>query len=355
MSHASAAVARTAASQQLPDLEARLRGLLERSSQGEIKGLAERLLPTSSRHRPARLTAQEGFYWLRISRWLADSLRLTATPEGRALLEDLHWIQYCVYGVFRVQDDLMDGETSDPRLAVQTNHLLVEASRCAARHFAGESPFWEVYRRTIDVTSRAIVTLDSLQRTAERPPHVELELYKDLAACLKIAAAGVCVAANRSGDWRRRISPALDRLAVAAQIVDDLHDVRDDLAGGRINYVTWYMSRPVFASTSEAIEAVVASNLATTDRLSCLLDTAGRLLDEAEELLSATLCPRTHAYLREYRDGLAALGDRIGRSRTTLLSTPGTGSRAASRLERQATGREIVATRARQEDGTGTL
>ena len=320
MSPASAAVARTAGVHEPQDLQARLRGFLERSSQGEGRGLAERLLPTPSGHQPARRSPQEGFYWLQISRWLADSFRLTSTPEGRALLDDLHWIQYCVYGVFRVQDDLIDGETADTRLAVQTNHLLVEASRCAARQFDGDSPFWEVFRETIDATSRAIVTLDRLQRRPERPPHAELELYRDLAACLKIAAAGVCIGAGRDGDWHQLISPALDRLAVAAQIVDDLRDVSDDLADGRINYVAWYLSRPVFAASAEAIEAVVASNLATTDRPTRLLGSAVRLLDDALSRFTPTLCPRTHTFLSDYRDGLGCLGIQIGRDRLALFA-----------------------------------
>ena len=319
MTPASAAVARAAPAHQPPALQERLRGLLARSSRGARRRLAERLLPTPSAGRPARRPPEEGFYWLRVSRWLADSFRLTASAEGRALLGDLHWIQYCVYCVFRVQDDLVDGDAADPRLAVAANQLLVEASRCAARHFAGESPFWAVYRDTIDATSRAIVDLDRLQRTAERPPHAELELYENLAACLKIAAAGVAIAAGRTGDWRNRVSPALDRLAVAAQIVDDLRDLGDDLAQGRINYVAWFMSRPVFATTAEAIEAVVASNLATGDRLSRLMASAGRLLDEAGERVPPTLCPRTHAFLRDYRDGLVELGERIERDRHALL------------------------------------
>ncbi len=322
MSPASAAVARTAAAPQPPDLQARLRGLLERSSRGENRGLAERLLPTPSCDRPARRPPQEGFYWLRISRWLADAFGLTTTTAGRTLLEDLHWIQYCVYGVFRVQDDLVDGETADARLAVEANHLLVEASRCAARHFDGDSPFWTVFRETIDATSRAIVTLDRLQRTPERPPDAELDLYVDLAACLKIATAGVAIAAGREGDLRHRISPALDRLAVAAQIVDDLHDVSDDLAGGRINYVAWYMSRPVFAGTAEAIEAVVASNLANTDRIGQLLDSAGDLLDDAVGRITPTLCPRLRAFLREYGRGLIDLAGQIRRRRLDLMTSP---------------------------------
>ena len=325
MNGASAAAARTGAARRPPDLEARLRGLLDRSSRGAARGLAERLLPTPSRGRPRRLPPEEGFYWLRVSRWLADSFRLTATPEGRALLADLHWIQYCVYAVFRVQDDLLDGETADRRLAVEANHLLVEAARCAARRFPGDSPFWRVFRRTVDATSRAVVELDRLQRSPQRPPRRELDLYRDQAACLGIAAAGVCLAAGREGDWRHRVAPALDRMAVAAQIVDDLRDVGDDLAEGRINHVAWYLSRPVFAASAEAIAAVVASNLATTDRASRLLRSVRRLLDEAVDLLPPTLCPRTHSFLRDYRDGLRSLDERILRSRDRLLTGGGQG------------------------------
>ena len=323
MNGASAAVARIPGARQPLDLEARLRRFLERSSRGETASLAGRLLPTASCGRPARRPAQEGFYWLRVSRWLADSFRLTAGAEGRALLEDLHWIQYCVYCVFRVQDDLIDGETADGRLAVEANHLLVEASRRAARRFAGDSPFWTIFAETIDATSRAIVALDRLQRTPHRPPHVERRLYRDLAACLKIAAAGVCMATGRAGDWRHHVSPALDRLAVAAQVVDDLHDLRDDLADGRINYVAWEMSRPIFAATPEAIEAVVASNLATGDRMGRLLGSMGELLDEAGRLLPATLCPRSHAFLADYRAGLRQLAGQIQRGRLALLEPAG--------------------------------
>lgn len=322
MSAASAAVARTAA---LPAcsassaLEARLQGLLERSPRDAGTALAGRLLPTSSPCRAPRQPPEEGFYWLRISRWLADSFALSDSAAGRSLLGDLQWIQFCVYGLFRVQDDLVDGEAGDPRLAVEANQLLVEASRCAARHFAGDSDFWRVFRETIDATSRAIVSLDRLQRRPERPPHGELAAYEELAACLKIAAAGVSIAAGRDGDWRRRISPALDRLAVAAQIVDDLWDLREDLADGRINYVAWVLSQPVVPATAEAVEAVVASNLATTDRLARLLGSVGGMLERAAAMVPPTLCPRTHAYLNEYREGLLELGGGIGHRRTALL------------------------------------
>jgi hypothetical protein len=299
------------------DLDDRLRALLRGAEKGTAERLAERLLPArladSSRPRHG------GFYWLLIPEWLAEEYELSTTGEGRALLADLSWIQYCVYALFRVQDDLVDGDVADPLLAVEANRLLVEASSRAARHFPGDSPFWRIFSASVAATSSAITLLDPLQRDPDRPPNRELELYADLSASLKIAAAGVAIAAGRPDDWEARISPALDRLGVAAQIVDDLRDVRDDLRQGRINYVAWRLGQPVFGSTREATEAVIASNLATTDRLAELLAEASGLVGEALDRIGPDLCPRAYDYLREYRDGVKGLDERISRSRHDLL------------------------------------
>ncbi len=156
----------------------------------------------------------------------------------------------------------------------------------------------------------------------EREPHAELELYGDLGACLKIASAGVAVASHREREWRTRISPALDRLATAAQILDDLQDVEDDLADGRINYAAWSLSRPILGPSMEAIRAVAASNLATTDRLAALLEVPRRLLAEAEDLVGEA-CPPISGFLDAYRGGIAALESEIGAERSDLLDPSG--------------------------------
>lgn len=314
----SAAVADPARGHTLFDLQGRLRRFLERSGYPNGERLAGRLLPTQLSETPE--LENGSFHWLLIAEWLADSFGLSSTPAGRAMLDDLCWIQFCVYGLFRAQDDLVDGDVEDPLVVVEANQLLVEAASCAARHFKGTSPFWGIFRETIDSTSRAIVQLDRLQRSADRIADAELDLYVDLSACLKIAAAGVALAAGREREWASGISPALDRVAVAAQILDDLHDIQDDLAGGRIDYAAWYLGRPVFGSTPEAIAAVVASNLATTDRLKSLLAGARGLLDEAADLLSPAICPRTHAYLIEYGQGIGALGQHIEDGRRSLFA-----------------------------------
>ena len=301
------------------DLHERLRQLLWRSSQDGGRHLIERLLPAPPANSGAPSLRHDGFYWLLTPEWLADSFGLTSREAGRGLLAELCWIQYCVYALFRIQDDLVDGDTRDTKLAVQANHLLVEAGRCSARHFGGSSPFWDVFQKTIDTTSRTILRLDDLQRSPGRPPGIERQLYAELSACLKIASAGVTLAAGRESDWEKRISPALDNVAVAAQIVDDLWDLRDDLASGQINYAAWYLSRPVFGATPDAIATTVASNLVTTDRLAGLLGEAVEEMDEAIERLGPEMCPCFHAYLNDYRNDVIKLGERIDGSLRDVL------------------------------------
>ncbi len=306
------------------DLEARLRRLLLRADRLERNRLAERLLPASFRDDSATSAvapeARLGFYWLRIAGWLGESFGLTATARGRKLFDDLCWIQYCVYCLFRAQDDLVDGECGEPLLAVEANQLTVEAARCAARWFEGASPFWEIFQDAVDRTSRALVALDDLQRKPEREAHAELGLYVDLGASLKLAAAGVAVASGREREWRERISPALDHLAVAGQVLDDLEDVEDDLAAGRINYAAWWLSRPVFGETREALAAVVAFSLATGDRLGGLVEVARRRAVAAADVLGPAICPPVHRYLGIYRCRIDGVEAAIERRRSALFA-----------------------------------
>lgn len=313
-----AAVAEPAREHPLAGLQGRLHGFLERSSRPHGARLARRLLP--ARSDDALLPEEGEFPWLLVAGWLAESFGLASTAAGRRALPDLRWIQYCVYGVFRVQDDLVDGECGDPLLAVEANQLSSEAARCAARHFDGDSPFWDLFQGSIDQTSRALVTLQDLQRSAEREPHGELALYVDLAASLKIGAAGVAFAAGRERDWVERISPALDHLAVAGQILDDVEDVDEDLAEGRINYAAWWLSRPVFGEGHEALRAVVAFNLATGDRLAGLLDVARSQVAAAEEIIGPELCPAVYRFLGLYRRRIDRIESDIERRRSGLFA-----------------------------------
>lgn len=303
------------------DLERRLRRLLERSADGTAGALAERLLPATPSVQTTSLR-HGGYYWLEVPEWLAASFGLDATAAGRRLLDDLLWAQYCVFALFRAQDDLVDGAAPDPRIAVEANCLLLEATRRAALHFDASSAFWRVYRESIEQTSRAVLRLDRLQRSPHRPDGAELELYAEQAACLGIAAAGVSVAAGRETEWRQRIAPALSQLAVAAQIVDDLRDLREDLDEGRVNYVAWRLCRPVVGATAEAVEAVVAFNLATGGRLSELLHDAARRLAGATVAVAEVDCPELAGFLEEYGQGLVAYASELDRRRRDLFAEP---------------------------------
>ena len=299
-----------------PLLHQRLRALFERAAPEKSRQVLDRLLPASSNGH----LREEGFVWLRFARALGSQLGLDSTADGRRRLDDLCWMQYCVFAVFRLQDDLLDGETDDATLAVQANHLLVEAARTAARHFAGDSPFWTVFQNGIDQTAEAIVELDVLQRSDDRMGETELDLFARQAACLKLAIAGVAIAAELEETWGAQLSPAFDGLAVAAQMIDDLQDIRDDLTKGRVNHAAWFLSHPVIADTPEAIEAVVASNLATTDRLDHFLTEARRRMDRGLDVLDSEFTA-LRSELTDYRDALFEVAREI-RARTQALLTP---------------------------------
>ncbi len=298
----------------------RLEKLLEVSLRGRGASLASRLLPAPSFQPPGGQLADDGFSWLAFPAWLASSLGVDQTAEGRALVADLCWLQYCVYAAFRVQDDLVDGETDDRTLAVATNPLLVEAARCSARHFDGASPFWEALHEGIAATTSAILEIRRIQRSTNRCRETETRLYAELSASLWIASAGVLIAADRQELWTRQLRPALEALAVATQIVDDLRDIREDLDAGCVNYAAWFLSHPVLAASAEAVEAVVASNLATSNRLELLLDRAADGMAIGLTSLDRALCPEIFDHLDEYRRGLPELGNRVRYSAGVVLS-----------------------------------
>lgn len=86
-----------------------------------------------------------------------------------------------------------------------------------------------------------------------------------------------------------------------------------------MNDAAWFLSHPILGATPEAVEAVVASNLATTDRLERLLDRAGEAMDRGLAGLEPELCPELYRYLHDYRRGLVGLGERILDSRRAVL------------------------------------
>lgn len=262
--------------------------------------LAASLLPAGIDTPQPAPRCRNDFYWLLFPEWLA--------PDAGEPLDDALWAQYCVYALLRVQDDVIDGDAPDPHLAVVANHLSLEAGRALRRHFDAASEIWCWYETVMAETSDALVAIDHRQARPQRRGENDLPLFARLSRCLSLGMRAALLLVRPEADWQRWLE-LFDHLAIAGQILDDFHDMKGDLAQGHLNYAAWFLTRPVFSSSVEATEAVIASNLATSDRLSQLFAGVRRHLDAAGKLLVEVDDARFAAYMGRFKrtvDGLEA-------------------------------------------------
>jgi hypothetical protein len=182
--------------------------------------------------------------WTRLPSWRVLPLVLErryrrGSPRGRVpegFLADVLWGQYCLYLFIRFQDDLFDGQSHSPVAVYAADQCLFEAERIFSRHIPGRSWFWEVYRRSLRVTTQSIVEVDRLQQnTNTRPEHL-LDGYARTGEILKVGSAAVCAVMSPKRAFRA-VSLFSDEMAKAGQIMDDLQDLGEDLGRGRYNYV----------------------------------------------------------------------------------------------------------------------
>jgi hypothetical protein len=291
----------------------RLYEFLDRMPASSRALLAASLLPAGDGPPVPDAGCRNDFYWLLIPEWLAGE----AVDE----LADILWAQYCLYALFRAQDDAVDDATVPAHLAVAANRLATEASRRLQVHFSSSSPLWDWYHGAIEATSGALIEIDHRQSEAARDGEADLRLYAALSRCLTVATRAVHLLQPTVGDWRRW-SRLLDHLAVAGQILDDLHDLQTDLRSGRHNFAAWLLTRPVFARSIEATEAIVASNLATTDRLAELFAHVHRHLAGAAALLTASDDPRVKSYVARFQRTTGRLEARMTSRHQRLFSPP---------------------------------
>ena len=170
----------------------------------------------------------ERHYWALAPRWLAGR---SASPR---LLRDALWGQRALFLFVRIHDDLYDGQTAAPALVYAADLLLVESARAFARHAAGG--FWRIFGDALDTTLAAVLEVDALQRRPAGMPVGSHRAYARVGAIFKVGTAAVLEATGRAGRFPA-FSRFADEVAIADQLVDDLVDLDEDLARGRLNYV----------------------------------------------------------------------------------------------------------------------
>jgi hypothetical protein len=179
-----------------------------------------------SRRRPKGWTDP---YWLLLPHWLAD--KFNGPP--RRVVDDLLWGQYCLFAYVRMRDDVMDRQATGASLVFAADGFLVEAERVFAQHVREEA-FWAFFRRALERTAHGILEVNARQRRAGGSLPPMLAAYARVSEIFKVGSAAICLPERRRKELVR-VERFADELAIAGQLLDDLEDVREDLADGRWN------------------------------------------------------------------------------------------------------------------------
>jgi len=248
-------------------------------------------------------------YWIVLPWSLMAAHGSRWPPRQRAgTLREVLWGQYCVFEVFRLQDDVFDGHSQDLVLTYAADQFLVEGWRTFSRQFGRTSPFWDDVLDAVDATSRGVVEVDELQARPDRKLDLLLRTYTRVDSIFRIGALGVCRKLGRS-DLSTPVRRLVDELAIAGQILDDLEDVGEDVRRGRHNCVVkLLLSRADVEAAGGDVGRLrqrVFAALVVEDGFRAVLARARHHISRARQLVRPLAAPLMESYIDE---GLAALG-----------------------------------------------
>ncbi|MGA3244055.1 MAG: hypothetical protein ABSE41_05540 [Bacteroidota bacterium] len=241
--------------------------------------------------------------WLRLPYWkilptaLFDKfrreIRQPLIPHG--FLSDIQWGQYCLYLFIRFQDDVFDGQASDPALIYASDQCLLEADRIFAKYFPLRSWFWKEYRKILICTTQSIVEVDAKQRFPASRSDELLEGYARVSSILKVGSVALCAVANRQRTYRH-VSHFCDEMAKAGQIMDDLRDLDEDLLQKRYNYVANLLRRSGKQMPARLRANVLLNNL----RLVAVMEQISAEVEKHLSEASAAIEPLRIAGMKTY-------------------------------------------------------
>lgn len=196
----------------------------------------DRLLRAKSRH-PACAWGETMVepYWKELPRWLTERKREWAGMVSPEFLESVLWGQTSLFYAVRLQDDLLDGQFSRSPLALAPLLFMTEANRVFSSVIDTRAGFWRHYRLALETTVTGIVRVAGMQRDATVRADEMLQVYGDVDAVFSVASCAVC---ERMGmaDTIPRVNEFVSEMGKVLLTLDDVEDMEDDLADGRLNY-----------------------------------------------------------------------------------------------------------------------
>ncbi len=240
-------------------------------------------------------------YWELFPRWLDDALRQPGAPCAAAL-GDLLWAQYCLFFAVRMQDDIFDMQAGHRALVHVADLFRDEALLCLARLEEGIPGVLVHAIEALRTTTTAIVTTTALQVDPASDTDDLLEGHAQTASIFTVAPWAVCRLHART-----ELDDACERfigaMTIAGQIMDDLEDVEEDAALGRITVA----ARLLLPSGRRPDDAVLVASPHAGEALRRPLQTAAAHLHLAAVALDAIPSEPARAMIRRQTAGILRL------------------------------------------------
>jgi hypothetical protein len=174
-------------------------------------------------------------FWTELPAWVAARF---GPPRSRPLKEFVNhvsWAQKLLFYGVRIHDDALDGEKISGGLIFAGDLCFLEAEDFFHSAFGNSTQFWKLYHTALRRTLTGILRVAELQRTPRSSSAALLKCYHDVNALFTIAPAAVCEKVNKL-EALPPICTFVEHLATAAQILDDVEDLGEDLARGTFNF-----------------------------------------------------------------------------------------------------------------------
>jgi geranylgeranyl pyrophosphate synthase len=250
--------------------------------------------------------------WLHLPYWrvLPVALRTrfrsgtARKPIRRKFLHDVQWAQYCLFLCIRFQDDVFDGQNRDAATIFASDQCLLEADRVFAKYFSPRSWFWREYRESFRLTTQSIVEVDALQRKSTSRPDELLDGYARVSSILKIGSAAVCAKLHQKSAYKR-VSRFCDELAKAGQIMDDIHDLEEDLGRKRFNYMANVLRRSEKKMPKRARSNELLNQLRILATMEKIYDEARTHVSRASAAIYPLEIPGMKKYLAHYHSSIS--------------------------------------------------